>query len=923
MSPSPLEPLYSALASLRIAVPVALLGTIIVRGLVRAFLAMMDRIQSQGWTPEGGLFGTEPEVSRPSSTQRTTANEASTDGADQASDDDQVTPVVVATKTVRSGLVFVVMGIVAMTYFADGVAQVVATLVKSRYTPADALYTNIVYYSTGGLSAMCILGLGLAYEANLGRKGSDGVNGELPRYYPRFVSFVGFALDLAVLVVYSKILVANRQSRSDDVALAFTHLGILCFRVLAYTFLLLVQTPLFYRSRYTRPDGSASERAPLLASGAANGYSTLPSTTTTSTATPSPLRSTKPPSNRPEDPKSLSMLTLFTRVKTLFPYLWPSKSISLQVLAVFCFSLMIARRYFNVAAPIFFGRIISNLSNGEAPYANLAIYVTLSFLQDSNSMLYRYCWLPISQYSEMEMSMMAFDTLLNLSLSYHQRRRTGELLRILGRTDAINDFFELLLFDFVPVLVDLPVAVIVLSVRYGATIVAVVTFVSVVYVGASITLAESRVKLYRSLRDESQFMHQIKTDTLFNFETVKTTTSESFEKRRLKEALRRYQRNYWNVYSAWNSLSLLQNSISAFGLLVCSTILAHRVVTGEMDIGNYVTFVSYLNQLYSPLNRLASLYRQTMQSLVDTEQLMTLLQEDKDIVDRPNAVPLSIDPDRGEGGEIEFKDVRFGYNDKKDVLHGISFKVEKGQSVALVGASGGGKSTVMRLLYRFYEPTAGAILINGIDVRDLTQASLRLNMGLVSQDPVLFNETVRYNIAYGGIGRLDDRGEGISMEDVVRASSDAAIHDKILTFPDQYETRVGERGMRLSGGEKQRVAIARTILKDPPILLLDEATSALDTHNERAIQNRLRELSKGRTTLSIAHRLSTIADCDVIYVLDDGKIVEQGSHIELLARDGVYANLWHKQSSETDDGSTKAPNSAIASGSTTPATKDQ
>ncbi|KWU42510.1 P-loop containing nucleoside triphosphate hydrolase protein, partial [Rhodotorula sp. JG-1b] len=594
---------------------------------------------------------------------------------------------------------------------------------------------------------------------------------------------------------------------------------------------------------------------------------------------------------------------LFSRVKLLFPYLWPAKSLVLQILALICFGLMLFRRYVNVLQPILFGRVISALANGRPPFVPIVLYVIFSFLQDSNTMLTNRC--PICppsthltlgralQYSEREMALMSFDILLNLSLSYHTRRRTGELLRILSRSEAINDFFELLLFSFVPILIDLPVAFLVLWVRYGITIVGVVTVVAVVYVTTSVTLAESRTKLYRALRDESQFMHQLKSDVLFNYETTKIFVSENFEMKRLRDAMWKYQRGYFNVFNSWQSLSLLQNSISAFGLLVCSFILSRRVIEGEMDVGNYVAFVSYLNQLYSPLNQISSLYRRVMNNAVDTEQLIELLNEEREISDRPNPVELKIDP--SEGAEIEFKDVTFSYDKKVPVLKGVSFKVGRGQSVALVGPSGGGKSTITKLIYRFYDVSSGSISINGHDIRDLTQRSLRASIGLVPQESVLFNSSARMNIAYGGINRLDLDGRGserITMDEVVEAAKAAAIHDKIMSFPDVSpgrRTRVRERGQRLSGGEKQRVSIARTILKDPPILVLDEATSALDTFNERLIQNRLRELLQGRTSIIIAHRLSTIVDCDVIHVLKDGLIVESGSHNELIARGGVYA----------------------------------
>ncbi|GAA5871541.1 hypothetical protein JCM16303_000787 [Sporobolomyces ruberrimus] len=900
--------LYQSLSDLRLALPTVLLATLAARWIVKGVLDLLDRIQAQGWEQEDDLF----ESSQTKSTRQNNEHGEQEEEEERAEPEEtEGTPVVVDSRTMRNELVLSLMGVTSMTYLADGIAQVVATLVKSRYTPSDELYQNVVYYSTGGLSALCVLGLGLAYEAKLaGKKQVEASTAKFPTFYPRLVVLLGLAIDIAVLFTYAQILANDKTLREKDTVLPFVHLGILSFRILIYTLLFLSQTPLLYRSTSASPPGTSDEQSPLLSSSTPAEYSAIPPSSA------SPLRSTIPPSSRPEeDPKSLSILTFFARVKTLFPYLWPSKSFSLQILAVICFSLVIARRYLNVISPIFFGMLISDMSHGRTPYVSLVLYITLSFLQESSDMLYRFLWLPVSQYSELEMSTLAFDTLLNLSLGYHQRRRTGELLQILSRTDVINDFFQIFFFDFIPVLVDLPIAFVILFFRYGGTIVGVVAVISVALIGATVTLAESRTKLYRSLQDESQLMQQIKTDTLFNFETVKTTTSEAFERKRLREAMRRYQRFSWRVYSGWNSLMLLQSGIGSFGLLVCSFILAHRIVSGETDIGEYVTFTTYLNQLYFPLLSISTLYQSTMQSLVDTEQLMSLLSEETDILDRPNSIKLEIDPDKGDGGDIEFRDVTFSYDGKKDVLKGVSFKVEKGQSVALVGSSGGGKSTVMRLLYRFYEVTQGGVYVNGHNIRDITQQSLRFNIGLVPQ--VLFNETLRYNIAYGGLGRLNRPGGTITMGDVIQAAKDSSMHDKIMSFPDQYETRVGERGMRLSGGEKQRVAIARTILKNPPILLLDEATSALDTHNERAIQSRLRELSKGRTTLSIAHRLSTIADSDVIYVLDEGVIAEFGSHSDLLARDGVYAKLWRKQSSEDDDES-----KPVVSGSATPSLDD-
>ncbi|KAL8287124.1 hypothetical protein RQP46_003576 [Phenoliferia psychrophenolica] len=816
--------------------------------------------------------------------------------------EDAIKPVVVKSSEVRRGLVLGLFAIVAGTYFADGAAQVIATLISNVFTPHDRLFQNMIPYTTGSTAAFASCALMMAWDDHL-----NGKNAKWGTVYPRVFVVVAWALEIVIVSLQARLLQIDESSQPATTLLPAIHLAILSLRILLLTFLLLSLTPLLFKSTF-HPASSlpATERTSLLSpSGPLTSSTPSPSygATTDSNGKPSKpknmLRSSQPPSNRPPDPKSLSILTLFSRVKTLFPYLWPSKSFGLQVLAVVCIGLMLLKRFVNVLVPVYFGRIISDLAAGRPPYVSIATYVLVSFLQDSNSMLYHYLWLPIEQYSEREMTMLSFDCLLNLTLAYHTRRKTGELLRILGRADAINNFFETLIFTFIPILIDIPVAFVVLWVRYGAMIVTIVIGVSLIFVTTSVMLAESRTKLYRKLRDESMFMHQIKTDTLFNWETVKIFTAEKFESERLRTAMRVYQRGYFKVYSAWNSLSLIQDSISAFGLLVCSFILANRVIEGEIDVGNYVTFVSYLGQIYGPLNRIAGLYRTVMSNLVDTEQLMDLLAEQKDVVDRPGAVDLAL-PDGG--ADIEFDNVRFSYDGKKDTIKGISFTIKRGHSVALVGASGGGKSTVMRLLYRFYDVNDGAIKIDGKDIRDLSQISLRKAIGLVPQDSVLFNETARYNIAYGG-------GVGTTEEQIAEATMAASMHDRILSFPDKYETRVGERGQRLSGGEKQRVAIARVLLKDPPILLLDEATSALDTTNERAIQARLKELSKGRTTLAIAHRLSTIVDCDVIHVMADGVIAESGSHAQLLAANGLYAELWQKQI-QGEDGTSTAPASA-------------
>ena len=586
-------------------------------------------------------------------------------------------------------------------------------------------------------------------------------------------------------------------------------------------------------------------------------------------------------------PPAPSFFALLRRIKVLTPYLWPHKSVRLQLLAVLCLMLLVLARVVNLLAPIALGRVVESLSSDAAPWGPIVFYAALKLFQGSGGLLtvaQNLLWYPLAWYSDVNMSMLMFDRVLNLSMSFHTKRRTGELIRTLDRGSSINKFFEYFLFSLTPVFVDIFVAVFYLSLMFGPMVGGLLLGVMVLYTYCSIQITTWRTQLRREMNNKDSICRAITTDTLLNYETVKCYGNEAYESGRYRVALEAYREAEYRLILSLNMLNLIQNMILAFGTLTSVLAVAYTVVQGKTSPSQFVVFVSYLQQVYQPLSMLGTMYRVVNQNLVDTDKLMELLDEEVDIKDDPNASEMRVSQ-----GAIEFDNVRFSYdNGKFTSIKGMSFKIEGHQRVALVGESGAGKSTVLKLLYRFYDVDEGRILIDGQDIRSVTQESLRKAIGIVPQEPTLFNTDIRHNILYGDVQ---------ASEEAIEAAAHAAqIHDRIQEFPEGYGTIVGERGVRLSGGEKQRVAIARTILKNPPILLLDEATSALDSHTERQLQAAFNTLMQGRSSLTIAHRLSTIINCDKILVADDGRIIEQGTHEELIALGGKYSQLWAQQS---------------------------
>ncbi|MEP1496616.1 ABC transporter ATP-binding protein/permease, partial [Pseudophaeobacter sp.] len=495
---------------------------------------------------------------------------------------------------------------------------------------------------------------------------------------------------------------------------------------------------------------------------------------------------------------------------------------------------------------------------------------------------------PVGQRALRHLALETFTHIHRLSMRYHTTRKTGGLSRIIERgVKGVEFLLRFMLFSIGPLVLELTLVAIVLTVLFDARYLAAVVVTIGLYVWFTFAITEWRVKLRREMNKQDTDANQKAIDSLLNYETVKYFGAEAREAKRYDGAMRAYAQAALKTAYSLAFLNFGQSLFITAGLVAVMVMAAMGVQNGELTVGDFVMVNAYMIQITVPLNFLGTVYREIRQSLVDMGEMFDLLEQPADVTDAPDAKVLKVS-----GGAIRLKDVRFGYDSDREILKGVDLVAEAGQTVAIVGSTGSGKSTVGRLLFRFYDVTGGALTIDGQDVRQVTQDSLHAAIGVVPQDTVLFNDTIRYNIAYGR--------DGADQAAVEQAARDAQIHDFIVSLPEGYDTQVGERGLKLSGGEKQRVGIARTLLKNPPILLLDEATSALDTDTEQEIKDALERAAQGRTVLTIAHRLSTVAEADIIVVLEQGEVVEQGSHEDLLARDGRYAHLWQRQQADQD-----------------------
>ena len=601
-------------------------------------------------------------------------------------------------------------------------------------------------------------------------------------------------------------------------------------------------------------------------------------------APPQPLPANAPRSSRTDS----------ETLRRLLPYLWTYKW---RVLIALAF--MVAAKLANVGVPVLLKHLVDamDIKPGEptpllvVPVSLLVGYGVLRLSVSAFTELRELVFAKATQGAARRMALETFQHLHGLSLRFHLERQTGGMTRDIERgVRGVESLISYSLYSVVPTLFEVALVLTILSVQFDPWFALITVAALTCYVVFTVRITEWRTQFRREANEFDSAAHTRAIDALLNYETVKYFNNEAFEARRYDESLQRLRTARLKAQTTLSVLNTGQQLIIAVALVAMLWRATQGVVDGRMTLGDLVMINAFMIQLYIPLNFLGVLYREIKQSLADLDRMFLLLDREREIADSPDARSLVC----AEPPSIRFEHVAFAYDPARPILHDLSFEIPGGKTVAVVGASGAGKSTLARLLYRFYDVTGGAILVNGVDLRDCTQDSLRRCIGIVPQDTVLFNDTVRYNIAYGR-----PQASHPEIEDAARA---ARIHDFIQSSPKGYDTLVGERGLKLSGGEKQRVAIARTLLKNPPILIFDEATSALDSANERAIQAELQAAARNKTTLVIAHRLSTVVDAHEILVLDEGRIVERGTHLALLAQGGRYASMWAlQQSTEAGD----------------------
>ena len=574
-------------------------------------------------------------------------------------------------------------------------------------------------------------------------------------------------------------------------------------------------------------------------------------------------------------------------LRTLLPYLWPPGEPGLRARVVIAMLALVAAKAANLVAPLLYARTVDQLTGTAqllaVPVALILTYTTGRALNSILSEVRDGFFARVAQHAIRQVALQTFQHLHALSMRFHLERRTGGLSRVIERgTKGIQFLLNFTLFNIFPTLIELFGVALILHFAFGFAFSS-ITLVSVFgYIVFTVVITEWRTQYRRAMNTADSEANTKAIDSLLNYETVKYFGNEALEAQRFDDSLVRYQKAAVGSQVTLSMLNIGQQVVVNVGLAIVLVMAGYGVVNGSMTIGDFVLVNTYLIQLYMPLHFLGFVYREIKQGLVDMEVMFELMRVGQEVADKPGAQPLVVSH-----GVIEFDHVTFGYNPDRVILKDVSFTVPAGKTVALVGASGAGKSTISRILFRFYDVDNGSVRIDGQDIRDVTQTSLRGAIGIVPQDTVLFDDSIGYNIKYGRPSSSQAEVEG--------AAKLAAIHDFVRSLPEGYGTRVGERGLKLSGGEKQRVAIARTMLKNPPILLFDEATSALDSHTEKDIQASLRKVSANRTTLMIAHRLSTVVDADEIIVLDKGQIVERGTHRDLLLARGRYAAMWSKQ----------------------------